>query len=121
MRDVRDGKGDGPVVEWAPFRAAAGVGESDLLEAADALQRDFVAKQPGFVRRELLRAGDGEWVDLVVWEDEAAARGVMEAAAASEAFRALARLIAGGESMGPEAGVRHLRRVRLYERDDRPR
>ena len=121
MRDGRDAAGGEAVIEWAPFRLAAGVSEAELLEAAEMLQRDFVDGQPGFVRRELLRASDGEWVDLVVWEDEASARAVMEAACASEAFRSLARLLEGVDPADPEAGVRHLRRVRLYERAAAPR
>ena len=116
MRETRDAAGDGPVIEWAPFRLAAGVTEEELLEAAERLQRELVDGQPGFVRLELLRAADGEWVDLVLWEDEASARAVMDAACASEAFGSLAGLLDGADPSDPQAGVRHLRRVRLYER-----
>ena len=107
--------GDGVVVEWAPFRLAAGVTEAALVEASEALQRDFLRHQPGLVRRELLRAPDGGWVDLVHWADAAAAEAMVRAAAESEACAAYFRLMEGGVDLAdPGAGVVHLRRVRAY-------
>jgi hypothetical protein len=53
------------VVEWAPFRMKLGVDETALLRSSEELQMQFLAKQRGFIRRELLRGGDGNYVDLV--------------------------------------------------------
>jgi hypothetical protein len=105
---------DGVLVEWAPFRLAEGAGEAALLEASEALQRDFLRHQPGFVRRELLRDEAGQWVDLVVWADHASAMAAMSAAASSEHCHAYFHLMAGGQDMDAAAGVVHLRRVRVY-------
>jgi hypothetical protein len=102
------------VVEWAPFRLAAGVTEDALLEASETLQRAFLAKQPGFVRRELLRGADGQWADLVQWENEAAANAVFAAAGESPICHEYFRLMALPEGTDPAAGVLHLRRVRSY-------
>ena len=102
------------VIEWAPFRLAEGVREDDLLAASEALQRDFLERQPGFVRRELLRGTDGQWVDLVVWRDEQSARAVLEAISSSQACQAYFHLMAGGDNMDPASGVLHLHRVRAY-------
>lgn len=114
MRGEGDVPGDGVVVEWAPFRLAAGASEAALLEASDAIQRDFLRHQPGFVRRELLRGADGQWADVVVWADEPTATAAMGAAASSAACRAYFHLMAGGDSMDAATGVLHLHRVRAY-------
>ena len=111
---VPDGNGHTVVVEWAPFRLAPGVPEPTLLDASEALQRDFLAHQPGFLRRELLRADDGQWADLVYWADEASANGVIEAAGASPICHAYFHLMEGADAMSPGDGVVHARRVRVY-------
>ena len=105
---------DTAVIEWAPFRLAAGADDSALLNAADAVQRDFIRHQPGFVRRELLRESSGEWVDLIVWEDDQSAAAAMKAAGSSEICMAYFQLMAGGDSDDFGADVRHLQRVRAY-------
>ncbi|MBM3506564.1 MAG: hypothetical protein FJX64_02355 [Alphaproteobacteria bacterium] len=66
------------VIEWAPFRTKPGVTAEAVIAAADEVQKDFLAHQPGFVSRELLRGGDGEWTDLVVWESRAAVDAAMQ-------------------------------------------
>ena len=109
---------DGVVVEWAPFRLADGVDEGALLEASAALQRDFLRHQPGFLRRELLRAAGGGWVDLVFWASQDAADAVVPAIAASPACHAYFRLMVGADPADPAAGVQHLRRVRVYLHTD---
>jgi hypothetical protein len=106
--------GDGVVVEWAPFRLAAGADAAALLEASDAIQRDFLRRQPGFVRRELLRDEAGRWVDLVVWTDHASAMAAMNAAAASPACLAYFHLMEGGGDASAGTDVLHLRRIRAY-------
>ena len=115
MRSDNDTPRDGAVVEWAPFRLAAGADEATLLAASETLQRDFLQHQPGFVRRELLRGADGEWADLVVWADERSAAVAMSSAEASPVCHAYFHLMEGGDSMDIGAGVRHLHRVRVYE------
>lgn len=69
-----------PVVEWAPFTLKEGVNESQLLAAAENVQRVFLASQPGFQRRELLQGANRQWVDLVYWQDEKSAESAAQAA-----------------------------------------
>ena len=102
------------IVEWAPFRLAEGVAEAALIAASEALQRDFLAHQPGFLRRELIRLDAERWADLVYWENEAAAKGVMNAVASSPACHSYFRLMVGADSANPGAGVLHGQRVRVY-------
>jgi hypothetical protein len=114
VRDDNDVTRDGVVVEWAPFRLAAGIEEATLLEASEALQRDFLQHQEGFMRRELLRGADRGWVDLVFWKDERSAAAAVNAANSSPVCHAYFHLMEGGDGMDAGAGVLHLHRVRVY-------
>jgi hypothetical protein len=102
------------VLEWAPFELKPGVAEADLLAASDALQTEFLSQQPGFIRRELLRGKDGQWVDTVYWRSlakaEQAARLVMESPVCLRYFE----LMVMPESDDPNAGVSHFTHVRTY-------
>lgn len=102
------------VIEWAPFTIGPGVSEEQLLEASEALQSEFLARQPGFVRRELLRGENREWCDLVYWEDAAAARAAVEQAASSGVCLRYFQLMEGADHADPGAGVRHLSLRRSY-------
>jgi hypothetical protein len=101
------------VVELAPFRMAPGVTDTDVLNASDVIQREFLRHQPGFLRRDLLRAGDGQWFDLVEWKDHDSFAAAMAAFPTSQACQAYFRLMADDGDAG--AGMLHLRRVRRYQ------
>jgi hypothetical protein len=102
------------VVEWAPFQLADGVTEEQLLAASEMLQREFLARQPGFVRRELLRGRGGQWVDLVHWETAEAASAVFAAAGTSAICRAYFELMVAPAGVDPSEAVLHLHGVRDY-------
>ena len=105
---------DGAVIELAPFRLRAGASEAALLEASDAVQ-DFLAGQPGFVRRELARGADGRWADVVLWTDQASVDAAMARVGESAACQAYFALMAGANGGDdPGEGLVHLRRVRAY-------
>jgi hypothetical protein len=103
------------VLEWAPFRLKAGVEEASLLAASQELQRGFLAGQPGFMRRELLRAPDGSYVDLVLWETREAADAAMSHAADSTTCSLYFRLMTP-EAADAGAGVLHFDEVARYAR-----
>ncbi|WP_448566300.1 antibiotic biosynthesis monooxygenase family protein [Thalassotalea ganghwensis] len=69
-----------PSVEWAPFQLNEGVEEQQLIMAADNIQNDFLANQPGYIKRELLKASNDTWVDLIYWTDSAAAESAFQQA-----------------------------------------
>ena len=75
------------VVEWAPFRLKQGLDEATLLQASERMQRDFLARQDGFVRRELIKGAEGAYIDLVWWDSFAASQAAMKNAASSTAYR----------------------------------
>jgi len=95
------------VVEWAPFALVEGATEDQLLEASHDLQLDFLAAQPGFVRRELLRGPDGAWSDLVYWESQDAALNAANAAAISPVCYRYFQLMKGADHADPGDGVQH--------------
>ncbi len=101
------------LVEWAPFKPAPGVTEADLLAASDAMERDFLAKQRGYIRRELLKARDGQWADLVYWEDQDAADQAMNAVGHSQACAAYFRRMDG---VSQETPALHFETVKSYVR-----
>jgi hypothetical protein len=108
METVMSGK----TIEFAPFRAKAGVDESTMLALSNRLEGEFLVRQPGYIRRELLKAEDGTFVDLVWWESPAAAEAAMGKVAESEVCAAyFAAMELASEA---EAGVSLFRQVRVY-------
>lgn len=92
-------------VEWAPFTLAEDADEERLLRAAEALQKDFLSHQPGFIRRELLRSADGRWVDIVYWANTAAAEVAMRNAAESPSCHEYFHLMAAADHQDAGGGV----------------
>lgn len=108
--------GEGVVIEWAPFRLRDGVCETELLEASSAIQREFLYRQPGFVRRELARSDDGLWTDVVHWASGEMAQAALAAAPSSAACRGYFQLMAGADGgADPGEGLVLFRRVREYQ------
>ncbi len=58
------------IVEWAPFTVIDGVSDRDLMAMASRLQTDFLVKQAGYIRRELLKGTGNKWVDLIYWTNK---------------------------------------------------
>jgi hypothetical protein len=104
------------VVEWAPFELVAGTDESVLLQASAALQQDFLARQPGFIRRELLRGKENQWVDLVYWENMDTATEAAQNAASSPVCYAYFQLMVAADHNDPAAGVLHFEQMKTHQR-----
>ena len=100
-------------LEWAPFNLRPEISEADLLRAADALQNEFLLKQPGFVRRQLLRAGDGSYVDILWWSSPDAAHAAMAKVAESSVCNAYFEHMLVDEAAAG-AGVALLTPIRSY-------
>lgn len=67
------------IVEIAQFKLAKGVEEQGFLREADAVQKNFLKKQSGFIERELLKSGDGLWIDILHWNTMEEAQRASEA------------------------------------------
>lgn len=76
------------VTVLAPFKLAAGITEADLLAASDKFQEEFAGKQPGLLRRELVRKQAGEYMDIVQFESLEDAHAVLEKEKTSPACQA---------------------------------
>lgn len=99
-------------VEWAPFNIAQQVTEVALLKAADRVEKEFLQKQKGFVRRELLRQDDTHWVDLVYWENAESATMAASAANESEACNGYFSLMQGVEDA--TQGISHFQVIKQW-------
>lgn len=102
------------IIEWAPFELAEGFDEKTLLQASETLQREFLSKQRGFIRRELLKGKNNQWVDLVYWQSredaEQAAKNVAESAVCRHYFQCML----AADHDDPGAGVLHFERIETY-------
>lgn len=68
-------------IEWAAFTLKSEVSETQLLSASEAMQRDFLDQQHGFLKRDLLSLGAGQYADCVAWASREAADRAMQDAA----------------------------------------
>lgn len=107
----------GIAVEWAPFTLADGANEERLLRASEALQADFLGRQAGFIRRELIHGPDGQWVDIVHWESIEAAETAMRNAAESPVCREYFHLMKSADHNDAAGGVTLFVLRRTYGRD----
>lgn len=81
----------------ASGRLKDGVTEAAMLAASDRFQREFVAHQPGVLRRALVAQPDGGYADIVFFADEAAIEQVMAAEQTSEVCGAFLSLWEDGD------------------------
>ena len=66
------------VTVLAPIKLAADKTETDLLAASERFQNEFVSHHPGVIRRELIRTGDGHYLDIVQFRSSEDAEDVMQ-------------------------------------------
>ena len=74
-----------PIIEFAPFTLAEGVDEAALTAAADALQREFLSQQAGFIHRDLVRMAERKWGDIIYWASQESVEHAMPKAMSSPA------------------------------------
>lgn len=79
------------VIEVVTFKLKAGVAAAEFAPIDKAVERDHVARQPGFVSRESAHGADGEWLVIVHWrsaKDADASMASFEKAPAAAPFMA---------------------------------
>lgn len=81
------------IVEVSRFRLAPGTDEPAFLDAAEKSQSGFLGQQDGFVGRDLLRAEDGWWMDIVRFETADAARATFDAFAGHPEVKAFESML----------------------------
>lgn len=101
-------------IEWAPFTLIETANEAALLAASDALQAEFLSKQPGFIKRELLKGNPHQWVDIVYWNSREEAEQAARNAANSPVCYAYFALMVNTDHNDPNAGVHHFDQIKTY-------
>ena len=72
------------MVEITTFKLNQGVTAKDFEKSARAMQKDFLEKQNGFIKRTLTVSEDSIWTDLVSWKDQQSAEKTMKIAETSK-------------------------------------
>jgi hypothetical protein len=96
------------VIELVSVKTRPGVDEADMLRAADAVMA-FLSKASGFIRRELFKAGENQWVDLIYWNSREEAEAAMAQSMDQPCVLEMMRLL--DES---SLAMQHLDQVRVY-------
>lgn len=102
------------IIEFAPFMLAEGVDESTLIAASDALQAEFLSRQKGFIRRDLVRIADGKWADVAYWESRESVEQAMQIAMENPAALKYFELMVNTVQNDASAGVTLLSVVKSY-------
>jgi len=58
-------------VEWAPFVKRTNISDKQLVIAANLVNSEFLIKQKGFIKRELIKKNDKEYADVIHWQTKA--------------------------------------------------
>jgi len=72
------------MVEITTFKLNQGVTAKDFEQSARAMQKDFLEKQNGFIKRTLTVSEDSTWTDVVFWKDQESAETTMKLSETSE-------------------------------------
>jgi len=92
-------------IEFAFFTLAEGVDESILIAASDALQKEFLSQQRGFIKRDLVRVADNKWADVIYWESRESVEQAMQTAPKNPAALRYFQLMANTEHSDPSAEI----------------
>lgn len=99
-------------IEWAPFEVRLGVSDEELMQASERVQNEFLVKQKGYIKRELLKGKDNQWADLVYWESEEDAKAAIPKTMDSEACGVFFGLMEGMEDIAdPAEGAFHYKKM----------
>lgn len=72
------------MVEITTFKLNQGVTAKDFEKSARAMQKGFLEKQNGFIKRTLTVSEDSIWTDVVSWKDQQSAEKTMKIAETSK-------------------------------------
>ncbi len=67
-----------PITILVPIKLAKGKTEADLVAASNKFQNEFAGKQPGLIRRELIRKTNGEYLDIVQFRSKEDAEDIIK-------------------------------------------
>lgn len=105
----------GKTVEFATITLKDGITEEMLLKASHDLQNDFLIKQPGFLKRELLKRSSKEYVDLIYWENQESADKAFVIAMENPVCLSFFELMEAADINDPAEGVAYYKVINEYE------
>ncbi|NOX75988.1 MAG: hypothetical protein GXP17_05115 [Gammaproteobacteria bacterium] len=88
----------------APIKLGKGVTEDDLIKASNKFQAEFAGLQPGLVRRELIRTGEGEYLDIIQFRSKEDAEIIIEKEKESPACHEFFAVMDMSEELSGDAG-----------------
>ena len=100
------------IIEMAPFEIAAGVTETQLLEASKQTETGFLANCAGYIARTLVKTGENAYMDIVYWQTMEAAQAASEKIFESSACQAYLGCIKMEEGVEPE--IKHYEIIGSY-------
>jgi len=86
----------------AKIKLAKGKTEADLLAGSEKFQNEFASKQPGLIRRELVRKGNGQYLDIVQFASMAHAEMTIEKEKTSAVCHEFFALMDMGDGSGDD-------------------
>lgn len=104
----------GQIVELAPFILKNGITEVSLLEASETLQKEFLVKQTGFIKRELVKKHIDEYIDIVYWDSQENADKASQNAMNSPICLSYFHLMKEVDQNDPNASVSHFVIINEY-------
>lgn len=99
----------------APGKLKPGITEADLIKASDKFDAEFVKKQQGIVKRQMLRGENGQFADLVTFASKEAAGKVMEAEQTSPVCHEFFSIFEMPENPDPNMGVICFELIKTYD------
>ncbi|VAW21080.1 hypothetical protein MNBD_ALPHA11-634 [hydrothermal vent metagenome] len=100
----------------AEIKLAKGISEADLLAGSEKFQKQFAGKQPGLIRRELVRKADGNYLDIVQFASMAHAEALMEKEKTSAVCHEFFALMDMGDGSGDDMdGVEICHSLETYQ------
>ena len=104
------------ILELATITLASGSTEEELLAASKTFQTEFLDHQSGFIRRDMIRRGDGTYLDVILWESQNHADAVLTNAQSSKAVgQYFDHMDMNPEK--PEMGVEHCTLLARFSKD----
>jgi hypothetical protein len=101
-------------VEYAKFTLKEGVTETQVIATSQKFQEDFLVKQSGYIKRDLLRLEGRDWVDIVYWASKEDAEKVLKACEKSPICGDYFSIMEPFDPKIPNGGVIHLELVKSY-------
>jgi heme-degrading monooxygenase HmoA len=97
------------IIELAQFKTKSGVNDAEVLGASQEAHDGFLAKQKGYISRELLKSSEGEWIDIVHWETIEDAQTAMNSFMGHHSTKRFAEIVDP-----PSIKMMHLKVVKKY-------